>query len=351
MNSFDSIKININDHFVQGYDKDYFNTIIEIDNLTEKQKSIQKSTKTSKLLPIGIGQIIYSNNAFTIQLSAKILKDNYLKGINLNTIDQVCYSLKDVININPINLVNDSNVFAIDATTNLNIENIASIKTCISTLHNSVKNPNYKADLFNSKNNNGVVLWGKQKKKHRLIAYDKYLELREPKNKDFRATLQNQSQILDHASKIIRIESNFMNLDTIRKGVTGSMQTTLSACLNTEIDINHKFLLSIVANGKNQLTIFDIMNMNPENKEISGFELLVQDAIDTIIIECKYNEKLIKDTIKNRYFTNVDTLSYHWAKKANNIKSRIHFLRHQSQINNLDDQPILDKILNGLKNQ
>jgi hypothetical protein len=85
-------------------------------------------------------------------------------------------------------------------------------------------------------------------------------------------------------------------------------------------------------------------------QELIGYDLLVQDAIDTIIIECKYNEKLIKDTIKNRYFTNVDTLSYHWAKKANNIKSRIHFLRHQSQINNTDTSTFRI-ILNKLNNK
>ena len=71
-------------------------------------------------------------------------------------------------------------------------------------------------------------------------------------------------------------------------------------------------------------------------EQLTGYDLLVQDAIDRIITECRYNEKLIKQTIRDRYFQNVDTLSYHWAKKANNIRSRIHFLRHQQQINNTD---------------
>lgn len=356
MNSYDSISINIHDHYVENIDQHYLKTLQSIDFTTgEVQISKASSKKTSKILPIGFGQLTYNNGQYNISVSAKILKDNYLQGINLNTIEQMTEGLKPVIEISALNLVNYGEVYKIDATTNLAINNISTVKGCISTLHNSVKNAKYKADTFTDKYNNGIVLWGDHKTKHRLIAYDKYLEICQKKNETFRDSLSNLSSMLDQCKKFIRIESNFANKETIRKSVTGLKSTLLIDCLNSEYPINYNFLTQIVANGSRQLSIFEIMNNADEiskDLEIKGADLVLQDAFDLIITECKYNEKLIKQTIRDRYFPNVDTLSYHWARKKNNIQSRIHKLKTSNELSNLNNHStVLKKILEGLKNQ
>ena len=74
MNSFDSIKFEIPDKSVQKWDCEYFDTIERTNNLTGLIETHQQTGIKSKTLPIGIGQLIYSDNKFIVCLLHQIWK-------------------------------------------------------------------------------------------------------------------------------------------------------------------------------------------------------------------------------------------------------------------------------------
>lgn len=351
MNSFDSIKFEIPEYIVQNWNNDYFDTIERTNNLTGLIETYQQTGNNSKALPVGIGQIIYSEGKFIISISAKILKDNYLKGINKNTIEQVIKSIQPIIKFDANDFLdNGIKVRTIDVTNNIEVKNIGSRHQCIFAINNSVKNGKYKSEIYKSKKTEGVVIWGNHKKKHRLIAYNKCLELLDKKNEAFIQSLKNPQLLFSSAEKILRIETNFVNLEMIRKFITGTNNLTdLRTCLNSNFTTNYNFLTHIVANGNRQLTIYDIMN-NVIDTSLTGSELLNQIAIDFIIKDCKFDEKSIK-IVLTKIFPNKNTLAYHWAKKENNIKSRIHKLQFENQSCTNNNQTILSQILTELENQ
>jgi len=352
MNSFDSIKFEIPDNIVQKWDYEYFDTIERTNNLTGLIETHQQTGIKSKTLPIGIGQLIYSDNKFIVSISAKILKDNYLKGINKNTIEQVIKSIQPVIKFDANEfLETDIKVRTIDVTNNLDITNISTRHQCIFALNNSVKNGKYKSEIYKSKKTEGVVIWGNHKKKHRLIAYNKCLELLDKKNELFIQSLKNPHLMFSFAEKILRIETNFVNMEMVRQFVTGKDNLTdLKTCLNSDLTTNYNFLTHIVANGNRQLTIYDIMNNSANEPLITGNDKLNQIAIDFIIQDCKFDERAIK-TIFKEIYPNKNTLSYHWSKKENNIKSRIHTLQFEQRTGKNNNETILHQILTDLKNQ
>jgi hypothetical protein len=350
MNSFDSIKFEIPEYIVQNWDKEYFDTIERKNNLTNDIESYQITGKDSKPLPIGLNQVIYSGGKFVASLSAKILKDNYLQGINLNTINQVVENIMPVLKIDIADfLENNIKVRTIDCTNNINIESIASRHNCIYTLNNSVKNAKYVSKIFKSKKTEGVTIVGNHIKKHRLIAYNKSLDLLKNDNKIFMQSLINPGLMIENSNKILRIEANYVNLSMFRNYITGVDSTTLNDCLHSKINTNHKLMLEIAANGTKQLTIFDTMRKATNNNSL-GMDGVNQLGFDFIIIDCKFDEKLIKLVVKE-LFPNENTFNYHWSKKENNIKSRIHQLRFAKENCTTNNETILSQILTELKNQ
>jgi hypothetical protein len=171
------------------------------------------------------------------------------------------------------------------------------------------------------------------------------------KNELFIQSLKNPHLMFSFAEKILRIETNFVNMEMVRQFVTGKDNLTdLKTCLNSDLTTNYNFLTHIVANGNRQLTIYDIMNNSANEPLITGNDKLNQIAIDFIIQDCKFDERAIK-TIFKEIYPNTNTLSYHWWKKENNIKSRIHKLLSEQQTGKNNNETILHQILTDLKNQ
>jgi hypothetical protein len=352
MNSFDSMKFEIPENIVQNWDCNYFDLLEKTNPITKGKTHYYKTGFNLKPLPIGIGQIEYSNGTFKTSISAKILRDNYFEGINRNTINQVIDNLRPVLNVNFNDFIStDINLFTVDATNNIDISTIANKSQCIYTLKNSVKNIRFDSKVYFKKNNQGVVITGDQNFRARLIAYNKEIELNQKKNELFLSQLDNPELLLNRAKNILRLETNFANLPTIRAKIIGNKNSlaSLKNCLMSDIKVNYNFLMSIVANGTKQLTIFDIMNDNKIEKT-TGIEIFTQFGIDAFIKEFKYDEKSIKKFLQT-VFPNPNTFYYHWAKKENSIQSRIVTLKEKDEISSLKNETTLTQILDNLKNQ
>jgi len=87
-----------------------------------------------------------------------------------------------------------------------------------------------------------------------------------------------------------------------------------------------------------------------ELNNLKGQDAVNQLGFDFIIVDCKFDEKLIKLVVKD-LFPNENTFNYHWSKKENNIKSRIAKLRFAKENCTSNNETILSQILTELKNQ
>ena len=171
----------------------------------------------SKIQFRGLNKIVvdYVSNETTLEVSAKILKQNYIEGINKNTIVEV------IENINETNLINfDTNKF-IDSATFLRLDVTDNVKIpgdntqLYKTLANIPLAQKYHTSFYKRKNNLGVVWKGEQtSKKDRFICYDKTKELYRDKSlysTDYR------NKIMNDFVDVNRFEQNLVSFKAIRE--------------------------------------------------------------------------------------------------------------------------------------
>jgi hypothetical protein len=65
-------------------------------------------------------------------------------------------------------------------------------------------------------------------------------------------------------------------------------------------------------------------------EKTTGIEVFTNYGIDAFIKEFNYDEKSIKFFLRS-IFPNPNTFYYHWAKKENNIQSRVSELKKINQ--------------------
>lgn len=147
-----------------------------------------------------------------IELSAKILQDDYKRLISLDTIEQVANRLTDtgIVSIKVADLIECGNVLKIDYCSNLHVEDVDTFLTAV----NAISTPAFTKKPYISKSKvQSVIFTGNLKTvKERLTCYNKLIE-----SKDIQFT------------GVLRIERNITDLKTIRS-VTG-YGNNLTDCL------------------------------------------------------------------------------------------------------------------------
>ena len=137
MNSFDSIKMKIPGNKFDFINLENQKLHTKIENIDERQ-----ITERHEIRSIDYGFNLFSldklRDEATILISAKILKDNYFNGINLNTFEQLHYELTKhkIFSISKDELIK-ANVLTIDCTQNIHLEDL---KKCVSSViqHSSI---------------------------------------------------------------------------------------------------------------------------------------------------------------------------------------------------------------------
>ena len=171
----------------------------------------------SKIQFRGLNKIVvdYVSNETTLEVSAKILKQNYIEGINKNTIVEV------IENINETNLINfDTNKF-IDSATFLRLDVTDNVKIpgdntqLYKTLANIPLAQKYHTTFYKRKNNLGVVWKGEQtSKKDRFICYDKTKELMRELSLN---TTDYKNKVINDFKDVNRFEQNLVSFKAIRE--------------------------------------------------------------------------------------------------------------------------------------
>lgn len=235
MANLDSVKILFPNECINSFSPEfihkpeYSNKVLIKDVSQCKNKSI-----------LGLNQITIDNihETTTLEFSAKILKSNYIKGLNINTIDEAINNINNtgIIDLNKNKIIDFAEVLRCDVTDNIKPESNSQL--FYKTLSSLPIPRKYETSLFNTKNNLGVVWKGNQKSfKERQIFYDKCKQLATDKLiKPF------SNKVYNDFKNVVRVETNLASYKTINQYL-GSRQ--LNEVLSSNEKVNYRIFSKI----------------------------------------------------------------------------------------------------------
>jgi hypothetical protein len=263
---------------------------IALDSMVETMKSNgMHSHQITNPIP-GIKSILvdHNNQLVKIQGSAKILTDDYLKGISLNTFEPWIERINQmgIIDLNPQHVYENGVFHSLDTTHNVPMGTNWNIQNNWEYIQNSIlvskQNPRFEPHIYNSKTNKGIEFrGGQQTSKNRMIFYGKEIELNRPKNRDFFKACSNPMAVLNQSTNLLRVESNNTSHKDIKQrfGVnTMLVRDILNSTKMPTLDMLNKITIP----GKaNQLNLLFESHPNADIKEIAmiyGFENIIRNA-------------------------------------------------------------------------
>jgi len=184
---------------------------------TQKIQGVEHSSLTQKgYAGFGIGATKVSEDSVLLNLSAKVLLDNYLEGINQNTIAQAFENYNKVSNV----MLNIDKALEGQFLTCDSFQMIRpnySISDCINSLTLLRTNNNFDVQLYEQQHNEGAVLTHQIKtEKRRLILYNKHKELMLKGKSKFLANCKAPAKILSSTKGLLRVEQNNASIRSIR---------------------------------------------------------------------------------------------------------------------------------------
>jgi len=263
-------------------------------------------TAASTSLPIGIKSIKVDmlNQYINIDVSAKILLDNYLDGITINTFAQVIETINSTnyVLLDLEGCYNHGRFLKIDTTNNIHMSGynhdlVGNWGVISPQLVNAINNNHFYPKVYAASTNKGITFMGDQQvEKNRLIAYVKIIELQTAKNRDFMRSLSNPLLMYNNAKDVLRIECNHTSFKSIK----------------SRMQIGDVFIKSVLSQGKNpnvwmldkitqpnkvnQLLLF--LDQYPPNQY--KFDMLIRiEGLSQLIRKANYCEATIKGIIKS----------------------------------------------------
>lgn len=225
---------------------------------------------------LGLGiqriQVNGSTNEVILKGSAKVLRDQYYEGINLNTWERVIQGYNDtgLIKLDPVDVLNNAKLLSVDVSANMVMDQEP---WQYITAMNMIKvNEKYKVEPWKNqgKNVNGISFRGNQRSfKERLIFYDKEKELNNTKE---------LRQYSDQYKNVLRAEMNFTEFRRIRHYYE---KNTLQAVLNSKVNAN--YLLFEKINSKASMAILRLFQGHYEG--MTPLQLIKERGMETIIKE------------------------------------------------------------------
>ena len=260
----------------------YFNE--EIFEKTIKNKRVEKYTfyqKTPYSLFIGLDILA---NELILEFTGKILKDDYPKLINKDTIQQ-CFEeiLKmGVCSFDVEAVMANHYVCKVDVCCDFECKDITEVSTYIKS--NIRSYTRYTAKKLYNGNfivERNVTTKGR---KRRLTLYDKSKELMQSANRAFRATLADEGAMIDYFTDKARFEMNLNSMEQIREAF-GVEDTTLQTILDSECNPIVGFLDEVL-----------------EDDSVATRHNARRDYINELILaDCGYNLERVEATMRKFY--------------------------------------------------
>ena len=340
MQQFDTIKLNVDSSCIKTINTDLFKWTLAQGN--------DSKLYTSRIenLPIGVSSIKWLEGAdMQLTFSAKILKDDYLTGLNVQNWNRCFEALSNIALFDENKVYDTATILSCDSTNNILIDSIGESQNNIYTsLLASRGNDKFLPQSYKSKYENGIEFRGMHRtEKNRMIVYSKSMDLLKASNRKFIASLQNPCKLIALSGTQIRFETNHTTFNSLRKRFD-VQNNSLKELLNSTAPVNHNFLKKIMAVGDvKQTKLFDEF-LNYENTN----DFLTYKGIETIIKELNYNDVSIKNFFKN--IMSEDTFKYWYYRKSNSIKKVLETMQtNKHKIDKYKSNEIANKVLDELK--
>ena len=260
----------------------------------------QKRVLSSDYKVIGLKNIEVTTNNLLIELSAKILKENYYEGINKNTVSQMVDNINGCksIKLNTNKFLDSAKVLRCDVTDNLKVKN--NVNDYLSLLNTYKVNSDYLVSFYNRKAGSSIVFDRNVKSyKERLTLYDKEKEI----YRDKELIKLFDQEALNRFKNVLRCEQNIVSFSKIREKLHIN-NIDLKDVLNSKELVNYNTFTNITKENK-ALTLFN----SYKDKDLKYIIRLY--GMRFIIKEFEYDFSLIKQLIREHY--NGNACSY-WYK-------------------------------------
>lgn len=265
----------------------------------EKRKGgrVLSMKKEIRNVAVGCNRIVVdrSNENVMVDISAKILGEDYHKLISIDSIGQVCDKINQigVIEFDSNQLINQSKMLRVDFCNDIQLSE--NVEEYFPQLLGIRPNRKYHVSRYKAKRNQGVAINGTQRSfKERMILYDKHLELKS--NKKIRRVLTDK-RIDEKFSGVMRIESNHARLKQIRDYARTS-DTNLISVLSSSEKPNYTLFNKMTKQYVNS----NIVTLMPGEKLFKVEKIIGRRQI---ISELNYDMDAITEFLRRRIKGNV----------------------------------------------
>lgn len=343
MNSLDSFSMIAPLHVVRRY-----NEAAMWDNCSQKRGTNQL---IADAITPGLNKVVldFSREQVVINGSAKILADDYFKGININTIEQAIAAMNrsGVLELDSESLIHEGQFKNIDITNNIDIRSGGyTMNEALDALQFSFSNTAFHAKRYDRQKggqwvNRGIVFTGTQKtEKNRQIFYDKLADLMKAPNRGFLASLRDPAKMISEAGHVLRCEVNNTALESIRK----RLQTTgtgILHVLNSTAPANLNFLNKVLQQpNPEQIRLFS----QYQGQDLD--DIVRMEGYRHIIRELNYNPDLLKAFVKQH--TSEENFRWWWYGRG---ASKPGFKQVLQAMNLEEQQGTINPIIEHIKQQ
>jgi hypothetical protein len=355
----DTLKVEIPQEAILGLDEGKTYKTTQVD--CQDGSIINFQQFKADALPIGVSSLkTKEGGSWHLTLSAKVLLDDYLDGIHINSLERALAHLSPCLEVD-LDALWDANpkVHRFDTTNNIPLASLdaPNHKAVMDALAISTSNSFFDAKTYGGARQCGIVIQGRQEAQNRLIAYAKHLDLARPKSQLFLDACINPNKMRMAASKQVRIEVNHSNHKTIKQRLDIANIGLREVLTSTSL-VNYDYLLK-VTNGGRQLALFnDIQQaIQEQGQSFDGYRYLISQGMAAIVNQANGNIKDIQRAIQLLFG---DRWRYHWYGRKDargGMRSGLKYLAQQevdkiNQSNLVSIQPsnkIVSNLLEALR--
>ena len=274
MQKIDSLKFEVSKHLVSYDPVNYNKTVNEIYDCEYTSYKLRDNLKQS-----GLNGIFVNDTKCIIQISSKLVPENYYDMMNINNIERYFDKINStgLIEFNVKSVIENSNVLSCDITNNIpDIENVATYinPLLIFKVNDKFICKHYKNESISFTKNLKKLAGGEH-----LKLYDKFTELNNYRNKENKVFVKAID--LENFKNVLRVESRFNNAKLMRK------------YFKIKKDVSELSLLNILnSNEKVNYNILDKIT-NIKNIDVKNFK-------DSKLLMEMREQKIRRATIENR---------------------------------------------------
>lgn len=232
-----------------------------------------------------------TRNRTYLEFSGKSLLENYPDLISTSNISECFANINhyEICHIDPTVAVEYATVCQCDVTADI------SYSGSMRDLHNNLiirNNRNYAVTVLTSNRFSIQNTLSTNRKRERMIVYDKGEEINTKSNECFLQAVSNREEQLEYFSDKIRLELNLNSVDRMRKYL-GVSEPSLHSVLSSNTDPIESFLLNAL-NCENTLAL--LKHQTPKLRNLEHLLLMCL---------CEFNlsqlERIIRDTTDKNY--------------------------------------------------